>query len=96
MGYAKDQMIECMEEERDNLVQALDQIEAYGEGFEWYVWEIITVHLQPLTNSLCSSNKHCDNRVCSKLCFARRCFDWCLTHSHPSVEDLDGEASVEV
>ncbi|KAK4243256.1 hypothetical protein C7999DRAFT_18375 [Corynascus novoguineensis] len=77
MGYAKDQIIECMEEERNNLEQTLDEIESYGEGFE-------------------CPNEHCDSRVCSKLCFARSCFDWCLTHSHPSVEYLDGKISVEV
>lgn len=37
MGYAKDRMIEYMEEERDNLERVLDEIEAYGERFEWYV-----------------------------------------------------------
>jgi hypothetical protein len=30
------------------------------------------------------------------LCFIRSCFDWCLTHSYPSVEDTDGTVSVEV
>jgi hypothetical protein len=44
MGYAKDQMIECMEEERDNLEEALDKIEAYGERFEWYVGRSVFIY----------------------------------------------------
>ncbi|KAK4450964.1 hypothetical protein QBC34DRAFT_493465 [Podospora aff. communis PSN243] len=38
MGWTKDQMIEEMEEEREELEQALDDIEAYGERFEWCVF----------------------------------------------------------
>ena len=37
MGNAKDQMIERMEEEREDLELALDDIEACGERFKWYV-----------------------------------------------------------
>ena len=37
MGRVKDQMIEQMEEDREYLQQALDDIEAYGERFEWCV-----------------------------------------------------------
>jgi len=37
MGRAKDLMVERMEEEREDLELALDEIEAYGERFEWYV-----------------------------------------------------------
>lgn len=36
MGRAKDQLIEQMEEEREDLVQALDDIEAVGERIKWY------------------------------------------------------------
>ncbi|KAI0413550.1 hypothetical protein F5X98DRAFT_351803 [Xylaria grammica] len=38
----------------------------------------------------------CDGKACNKHCFARSCFDWCLTHSYPSVEDRDGTASITV
>lgn len=34
MDY-KDQMIEEIQEEREDLERALDDIEAYGERFEW-------------------------------------------------------------
>ncbi|KAM7189331.1 hypothetical protein V8F33_010110 [Rhypophila sp. PSN 637] len=34
MGWTKDQMIEELEEEREELGQALDDIEAHGERFE--------------------------------------------------------------
>ena len=37
MGRYKDQVIEDMEEERDDLERALDDIEAFGERFSWYV-----------------------------------------------------------
>jgi hypothetical protein len=37
MGRLKDQMIEDMQEERENLEHALDDIEAFGERFKWYV-----------------------------------------------------------
>jgi hypothetical protein len=42
-----------------------------------------------------SPNEYCDSSFCSKACFARSCFDWCLIHSHPSVEDRDGTATVK-
>ncbi|KAF7553692.1 hypothetical protein G7Z17_g3434 [Cylindrodendrum hubeiense] len=77
MGRSKDQMIEQMEEEREDLERALDDIEAFGENFE-------------------CPDGHCDSKVCSKSCFARYCFDWCLTHNHPSVEDRDGSTTVPV
>jgi hemerythrin superfamily protein len=34
MGFVKDQMIEQMEEERENLELALDDIKAYGERYQ--------------------------------------------------------------
>jgi len=37
MGFHKDQLIEQMQEEREDLEATLDEIEAYGERFEWYV-----------------------------------------------------------
>ncbi|KAK0655284.1 GPR1/FUN34/yaaH family-domain-containing protein [Cercophora newfieldiana] len=37
MGWTKDQMIEEMQEAREELEQALGDIEAYGERFEWCV-----------------------------------------------------------
>lgn len=49
-----------------------------------------------LTKFYCSPSEQCDNKVCTKLCFVRSCFDWCLTHSYPSVENTDGTVSVEV
>ena len=49
---------------------------------------------QLLINLVYSPN--CNNRTCDKKCFARSCFDWCLTHNHPSVEERDGYASVTV
>ncbi|KAI0532065.1 hypothetical protein GGR58DRAFT_491681 [Xylaria digitata] len=38
----------------------------------------------------------CDSKACDKPCFAKSCFDWCLTHSYPSVEDRDGTVSIKV
>lgn len=35
MGYAKDQIIQELEEEREYLEQVLDDIEAYGEEHTW-------------------------------------------------------------
>lgn len=35
--FNKDLIIERMEEEREDLEAALDDIEAYGERYEWYV-----------------------------------------------------------
>ncbi|KAG4273684.1 hypothetical protein FPRO04_09551 [Fusarium proliferatum] len=75
--FNKDLIIERMEEEREDLEAALDNIEAYGERYE-------------------CPNEHCDKKICSKPCFARSCFDWCLTHSHPSLESKDGEVEVTV
>lgn len=43
----------------------------------------------------CSPDELC-NQVCNKLCFASRCFDWCLTHCYPSAEGLGGTISYEV
>ncbi|KAK6854777.1 hypothetical protein PG995_009122 [Apiospora arundinis] len=77
MGRAKDEMIEDMEEQREELKTTLDDIEAYGEKFE-------------------CPDQRCESKVCGKACFARSCFDWCLEHSHPSVEERDGETSVTV
>jgi hypothetical protein len=37
MGWTKDQMIEEMQEAREELEQALDDIKAYGERVEWCV-----------------------------------------------------------
>jgi len=54
------------------------------------------VPLRQLTKLSYSHSEHCDSTVCSKPCFARSCFDWCLTHSHPSVEDKDGTVAVTV
>ena len=34
MGFHKDQLIEQMQEEREDLEAALDKIEAYGKRFE--------------------------------------------------------------
>lgn len=96
MGRCKDQIIECMVEEHENLELALNDIEASGENFEWYVKGRYTaIPLRQLIDSR-SPNKHCDSTVCCKSCFARSCFDWCLTHSHPSVEDADGTTPVKV
>ncbi|KAF4474926.1 hypothetical protein CGGC5_v016008 [Colletotrichum fructicola Nara gc5] len=33
MGYAKEQLIQAMEEEREDLTQTLDDIEAVGENY---------------------------------------------------------------
>ncbi|KAF6813036.1 hypothetical protein CPLU01_14757 [Colletotrichum plurivorum] len=35
MGYVKDQLIQQMEEEREDLIQTLDDIEAFGEKHAW-------------------------------------------------------------
>ncbi|KAI9147394.1 hypothetical protein HJFPF1_12414 [Paramyrothecium foliicola] len=77
MGFVKDQMIEQMEEECENLELALDDIEAYGERYQ-------------------CPGTHSNRKVCTKECFANSCFDWCLDHSHPSVKETDGTASVQV
>lgn len=37
MGYAKEQLIQAMDEEREDLTQTLDDIEAVGENYAWYV-----------------------------------------------------------
>src|SRR5947209_6899745 len=50
--------------------------------------------MSPLIDLTCSHN--CDKKTCDKPCFARSCFDWYLTHSHPSVKDRDGTTSVTV
>lgn len=41
MGRAKDQLIEDAQHDRENLEYALDDIEAYGERFEWYASSVI-------------------------------------------------------
>lgn len=46
MGFAKDRMIEQMQEEREDLTNALDDIESYGESFRWCVIELRLVPLQ--------------------------------------------------
>ncbi|KAK1843028.1 hypothetical protein CCHR01_14333 [Colletotrichum chrysophilum] len=76
MGYAKEQLIQAMEEEREDLTQTLDDVEAVGENYA-------------------CPNNDCESKVCSKSCFVRRCFDWCLTHERPSTEDTDGEIAVQ-
>ena len=43
MADIKDQMIEHMEEERADLEQALDDIEAHGGGFKWCVRRALCV-----------------------------------------------------
>lgn len=94
--FNKDLIIERMEEEREDLEAALDDIEAYGERYEWYVW-VARQFLFAATHSFYRSHsEHCDKEICSKPCFARSCFDWCLTHSHPSLENKDGEVEVTV
>ncbi|KAI1368200.1 hypothetical protein F5Y08DRAFT_335974 [Xylaria arbuscula] len=75
MGRVKDQMIEAEMEERQNVEQDLEDIEAYGDRYY--------------------PNEHCREKVCSKACFARGCFDWCLTHERPSVEETHGTVSVK-
>ncbi|KAI1112002.1 hypothetical protein F5Y14DRAFT_283976 [Nemania sp. NC0429] len=77
MGQVKDQMMEAEEEERQNVEQALEDIEAYGDRYQ-------------------CPNEHCRDQVCSKKCFAGGCFDWCLTHERPSVEEIHGTVSVEI
>lgn len=37
MGRLKDHMIEDKQEERETLEDSLDDIEAFGERFKWYV-----------------------------------------------------------
>jgi putative NADPH-quinone reductase len=41
MGRAKDQLIEQMEEEREDLEQSLDDIEAFGQLIKWYARTIL-------------------------------------------------------
>lgn len=41
-----------------------------------------------------SPDEHCDSDICTKACFAQSCFDWCLCHDHPSVEDIHGTVPV--
>ena len=80
---------------REDLGRALQDIKTLGENFEWY-GEAPNPHdpERQLTSS--SPDGHCDSKVCSRSCFARCCFDWCLTHKHPSVKDRDGTISVEM
>ncbi len=96
MGFAKQQMIEQMEVERNNLERALDDIEANGGRYQWYVEKRYNTISKLLTGLLYSPGTHLNRKVCTKECFATSCFDWCLEHSHPSVEQTDGPASVEV
>lgn len=49
-----------------------------------------------LTGFHYSPDESCTMKSCSKSCFARHCFDWCITHSYPSMETKDGERSVVV
>lgn len=41
MGFHEDQPIEQTQKERENLEANLDEIETYGERFEWYVGAIL-------------------------------------------------------
>jgi hypothetical protein len=50
MGRCKVEMIEQMQEEREDLEHALDDIEAFGEEFKWYVQWGNTPHCAALTS----------------------------------------------
>ncbi|KAI0902740.1 hypothetical protein F4823DRAFT_406947 [Ustulina deusta] len=81
MGYFKHQMMESMLEEQREEREDL---------------ELTLDDIEAVGEDFKCPNERCDESVCSKSCFARSCFDWCLTHSHPSVEDVDGTVSVTI